>query len=256
MPEFISEERFARKFGPGIAGAPIQRGRVGEAYDRTKSRAHDVKSAAWWRALRKTQFAEWEYRPRKVKLFERVAFFRSVVHEFVKVTKDDRKVFIRELKAGAAPSVAARAVGKKLKELMSDSMVRSEVDRLIREYSLTAERRRLLVRALANKAALEAAAAEEPDYKALASFLKLIGDDPEVGLGPKAGSAVVGLQVTMSPLVEELHREALAEVDDLRSVPLKMVEAGLVPEKRRLAAAEEKVAEVVVPEEMLEEREG
>lgn len=185
----------------------------------------DVRDSVWWRKTWTDPLAKWEYTPRFVKIFHSLQY-REVMDELRDVTKQQRMVFVREVKKGVTPSKAAKAAGVKLKVLMADDLTQREVDKIIREHTLPAEKRRLLQRALVNKAALQLSQQEEVDYKNLGAFLKLMSEDPEVGIGAKGGVVGISVSATMSPQVEALHRAAMVELQDLKSLPLKMEETG------------------------------
>lgn len=220
---FVAPDIFTARFGPWVTRKTVKI-TPDDKEVKNPSRG-DTASPTWWGRIWAEPMAVMVFRPRAVKLFTPVPPFRAIPDVLREVTKKDRTVFIREVKKGVAPSKAARVAGFTLKQIMEDDLVRAEVDKIIREFSLPAERRRLLVRALANKAAL--AAARDGDAKSLGAFLKLIGDDPEVGIGGAKPSALVSVSMgSMSPQVEAVHREALAELQDVKSVGLKMLEAG------------------------------
>lgn len=85
------------------------------------------------------------------------------------------------LKMGRKPNEAARALHTTVREIMSHPDASKLVEKLVNEYTLTADQRKLAVRAAANKI-MVSNLEEGGDPKMLLEAVKFIAEDPEVGI--------------------------------------------------------------------------
>jgi hypothetical protein len=116
------------------------------------------------------------------------------------------------IKAGVAPTVAAKQLRTSLATLFTDADARRIVKTVIENYTMDADTRRTLQRALTNQIALEAAYAGDKQI-ALAA-LKQMADDPELGLKSEVPSTMTqtNISIGLAKLAEEELGPAKGEI--------------------------------------------
>lgn len=105
--------------------------------------------------------------------------------------------FVEALKEGLDIHEAARKVGTKARYMVNDPDVQFMAKELIAKYTLDADTRRKLSRAKTNQLVLEG------ENKDAINALKILNDDPEVGIGGQP-AAVLNQQFNLSPATASL----------------------------------------------------
>jgi hypothetical protein len=93
--------------------------------------------------------------------------------------------FLAMVESGTPAKIAAKEVGTTLADIKRDPVVQAKFDEIISKYTFKATERRALVRARAAQIAIEG------DHKDSLSALKLISEDPEVGLSSRTPGVAI-----------------------------------------------------------------
>lgn len=130
------------------------------------------------------------------------------------------KKFINLIGQGYKPGEAAKLVGTSIKGIMSDNKVKKQLERLAKDYRLSADVRREMVRMGMNKILLDNIDSSDINNQKLAlDAAKAIGSDTEVGINapPQPGIQInVGnLQGLFSAI--EVPKEEVIDVNFTRS---------------------------------------
>lgn len=92
------------------------------------------------------------------------------------------KRFINLIGQGYKPGEAARRVGTSIQGLMSDNKIKKQIENLAKNYHLTADVRRQLVRMSTTKILLDNIEGDTNQQKLALDAAKSIGSDTEVGI--------------------------------------------------------------------------
>lgn len=132
--------------------------------------------------------------------------------EALSIAKEEARQFVEAvIDDGMSPKEAARLTGRSLTKLMRDNKVRAQVEKLLDSYGAEPQVRRDVVRAKLLEVALTGT------EKGVVAALKMLGQDPEVGIFTTGGAGknqVTAVQVNIGDNTRKVLDKLKGNQDD------------------------------------------